>query len=316
MTKSSPTHTSDIPEQEIRQVRSGPVHGLLVLIFRLLLLGVGGTIAALVGIVIAQFYPAPQSQNTPLLERVIESSHDLASDLKRLPELWSGKPEPAPSDAPTAAAAPSAPPASTAPATAPTQLSDAERQQLQAEFNQIQADLQKLNDRAANLEQRTGSTPAGSTVEDRLQNVQQHLSSNASPAPSPAATLAQPLPVPVTTDRTLKVTLPSDTLFNADQKTLRPGTEAVLDNIATELKRYPGMKIQIGAFTDSQGSAAADRDRTFEQAKEIQQYLAGKLNANYHLVVVGYGHSRPLTEGSAPADRQRNRRIEIVIAPK
>ena len=80
MTKSS---TVQATERQTPQRSPGGGRSFLVLIFRLLLLTVGGSFAGLLGVAIAQFYPA-QVQETPVLEKVFQRSEVLIRDIRDL----------------------------------------------------------------------------------------------------------------------------------------------------------------------------------------------------------------------------------------
>ncbi|MBE9179677.1 OmpA family protein [Oculatella sp. LEGE 06141] len=313
MTHSSATHT---PEQQTVELSSGRLRSWLVFIFRLLLLGVSGGFAVLLGIAIAQFFPA-QVQNPPFLERTLLQSDRLINSVRRWPQPWRAAPSPVPSPevAPAASPSVSVPPA--------PPLNDTERQRLQSELSRLEGDLDTLSDRAAALESRLGTSRSTAALEARIQVLQQQLDPNAANAsPDPAAGVVNPTPViPAPTDLsdTLMVTLPSDALFDANSAELRPGSQAILDSIISDLRRYPGATIRIAAFTDTEPEAesngAVDRVRSFEQARLVQQYLSRILGNEYHWVTVGYGQSQPLVDNTTPANRQRNRRVEIAIDP-
>jgi outer membrane protein OmpA-like peptidoglycan-associated protein len=303
MTNSPTTRT---PEST-RPVVAAPTRfnwgrALFTLIFRLLLLGIGGTLAAAVGIAIAQLYPA-QTQEPPLAEKLLQSSDSFLDNLKQLPQTWRGQtPEATPAESQSAPA-----PQVTA---SSSPISDAERQQLQAELTQLQAELQTLTT--------TSTEPLADRVQElqkRIQAIQERLS-NLATAPSSQTFVAPATSSTVNGEKQLMVTLPSDALFSGKETTLRPGTETILNSILTDLQRYPQAAIQVGAHTDNQGSAEADRHRSLEQAKAVQQYLSTQMDETIHWVTVGYGHNRPLVPEDSPENRQRNRRIEIVINPK
>ncbi|NJO40960.1 MAG: OmpA family protein [Cyanobacteria bacterium CRU_2_1] len=315
MTKSSTPPTSDLPVQEpIRQPSSGFGRALLVFIFRLLLLGVGGSLALLIGVAIAYFFPS-QVKDPPLLERILQGSQSLLQNFNQSerrdipPPTTSVSPSPE-SPAPTEA---SPQPSAVAPP-----LTEADRQQVQTELNRIQAQLQQLDSRAAELESLVGTSDPTAPLEERLQTIQRQLTPNAVPPPNdtqtgemyvaPAATISD--------GNLLMVTLPSDALFETNQTMLRSGTDAILDTIITDLQRYPGATIRLIGHTDNQGSAEGDRTRAFDQATAVERYLAGKLGEeDYHWVVISYGSSEPLPTDSTTINPQRNRRIEIVIDP-
>lgn len=331
------------------------MHSLLVWVFRLLLLGVGGSLAGLLGMAIAQFFPA-QTQEPPLLEIILRRSSALMGGIRqpdRDSEVNSARPELPPLAQSPAALTPTTSPTSTATASpSPTvNLSETERENLQAELTALQAELTSLGDRAAELEGQIGSTtPNATTLEARLQTLEQQIDPNAIPSedlasgapdtagasdaagapdaagasgaiafPSPAAT---PISVaPLTTASTLSqsdtlmVTLPSDALFGTNQTGLRPQTQAILDSIATDLQRYEGASIRIAAHTDRQIPAARARTISFEQAKAVEQYLSTLLGDDYHWLVIGYGSNRPLVSGDSATSNERNRRVEITIDP-
>jgi outer membrane protein OmpA-like peptidoglycan-associated protein len=83
-----------------------------------------------------------------------------------------------------------------------------------------------------------------------------------------------------------------------------------------DLQRYPGAAIQVSAHTDRQDTDTNAQHRSLEQAKAVQQYLSTQLDSNVHWVTIGYGHSRPLVASDSLENRQRNRRIEILIKPE
>lgn len=336
MTESSTPPVTEVPKTRRKPVRQrppsyGPGRAILVFIFRLLMLGVSGSLAALIGIAIANLRPG-NIQEPPFAEKLLQGSQALWQGITRLPQSWQPSPSPtstapvlAPtvsSDVPTSLPAPP----DTSPAQpAPVDLTEADRQQVQTELTQIQTELQQLNSRAAELESRVGTANAGNPLEERLQTIEQRLDPDAappSPSPSPAPAenrnfIARATTILSNSGETLTITLPSDALFDADaeQTMLRSETPAILDSITADLQQYPGATIRVVGHTDSQGSSESDRTRSFEQASAVSQYLSEALGEDYRWIVVGVGSSRPLAENTTPINRQRNRRVEIVIDP-
>ncbi|MFM7426619.1 MAG: OmpA family protein [Elainella sp.] len=290
----------------------------LTTLFRLLLLGVGGSITAAVGIAAAQIYPA-QSQKLPLVSELAQQAEaKLAKSLTHLPAplvqllpdslvqpaaMQTGlSQESSPVDAvtPTANASPTA-----------SSLTDTERQQMQTELTQLQAELQTLTSQT--------TEPLAERVEEiqkRIQSIQAKLNAFTAADPQPfVATPSVSTPTAHAGQQPLLVTLPSDALFEMGSVTLRPGTAAILDSILVDLERYNGASIQVAAYSDQQQSADLDRQKTLEQARAVQKYLAGQMDQSIHWVTVGQGHNRPLAPEDSETNRQRNRRIEISILP-
>jgi OOP family OmpA-OmpF porin len=316
VTSVSPANSSTTPLPK----RNWP---LLVFLFRLLLLLVGGGFAWLLGIIIATFYPAAPSE-TPLFEKALRRSGDWVTRIKQLP-----KPPTSPSLSPQAETTPTAPSPIAEVSPLPALTPDQE-QQIEAEVNQLQASAQNLNDRLTALETQLGTNRATEPLENRLAVLTQQLAAAtgkapANEAPATTSTPAVPTIAPVSNainsssadrgDR-LTATLPADLLFkNADVR-LSPEAQTLLDTIANDLQSYPGAAVQIAAHTDDADTPAAKSELSFQRAQIVQQYLANQLGNDYHWVVISYGAAYPLAENNSAANRQRNRRIEIVIDPR
>jgi outer membrane protein OmpA-like peptidoglycan-associated protein len=254
---------------------------LLVSLFRLLLLGVGGTLAAFVGMAIAHFSPST-AQEPPLVEIALRRTQNWFTQVKQqLPQ--------APQSAPVSPTASPATSPTGSPAASPTTpLSNADRTKLEQE---------------------------AAAIQQRLQSIQQQLGSSGGQFNTQPMVATPVTPAVTTTEnQALMVTLPSDTLFDKTQTSLRPEISVILDTVLADLQRYPGAAIQVAAHVDQQGTEAVDRALSFSQAKAVKLYLASKL-PNAQWTAVGYGHSRPLAENANESDRQRNRRIEITVKP-
>jgi len=287
----SPTQATPSPTQPSRSARqSNLALGALTLVFRLLLLGVGGTVAWFVGVAIAQLNPANVT-DPPIMERLIQRTEALED---RRQTLWT-RFRPA-----------SDPRIESAEALEPLDLSDAEQQAAQTELDQLQGELQRLRDRTTLLELELGIAPGVAPVDGRLQQLQQRIDP-ASVSPSTVAGTAG--------EGGLLVTLPSDALFEADGQMLSPSARGILDSIARDLQSYPNAILQVSAHTASDEAADAQRVQSFTQASAVAQYLKRRLGSGYTWLTVGYGNTQPLNaEGST--DPSRNRRIEIRITPR
>lgn len=286
---------------------------LLSLIFRLLLLGVGGGFAWVLGMAIAQIYPSNTAE-MPLAERLVRLTQNLNPSPKRIPET------PIP-----------ALPLPTVTPTPQSKVNPAQKEKLAVDLRQLQGDLNALIGRTAALESQLGSSRPTETLEKRLQLMSGELAvteTAASPTPalpaigsSPtlnpgsANTAPQNTNNPVFGGDALMVTLPSDVLFDAGSISLRAGTSAILDNLVADLRNYEGATVRVGSHTDDAGEAVDNRKVSFARAQAVVQYLSGVLGQKYHWVAIGYGETRPLVDNSSDANQQRNRRIEVAISP-
>lgn len=269
---------------------------LLILIFRLLLLGVGGGLALILGIVLANFYPNPNPEK-PILLRVLE-------------RLDNKTPPTSPNPSPTLV------PDTTNP---PPQLTPVQRQQAQAQLTQLQAQLKALSDGILVLETQLGTSSPNENVEARMQAISLQLqgvtppSSNASSVVNGGANQPAGVSKSLFQGDKLKVTLPSDVLFEESNSILRSEAGLILDKIVTDLRNYPSSTIRIAAHTDATGEPEDNRELSFRRAKAVEQYFASALGKQYRWLVVGYGETRPLVANDSDADQQRNRRVEIAV---
>ncbi len=269
---------------------------LLVLIFRLLLLGVGGGLALISGIIFANFYPNPNPER-PLLFKVLERFYN--------------KTPVAPANASPTAALEST--------NASPQLAPAQKQQVQAQLTKLQGQLKELSDEVATLESQLGTSRPNEALEARLQAIALEIQGVSSPSPSAQSLANSPTNEATTVSASvgqagkLKVTLPSDLLFEPSNSILRSEASLILDKIVADLRTYPSSTIRIAAHTDATGEAEDERELSFRRAKAVEQYLANALGTQYRWLTVGYGQIRPLVPNTTVSNQQRNRRVEIAV---
>ena len=185
----------------------------------------------------------------------------------------------------------------------PSQLSIEQRQQLQSELQQLQLDLQGIRDRTSNLETQLGSDRANVPLEARLAALQGQIQGKSLPNTSVSGSPSD----------AVKVTLPSDSLFKDTDRVLLPEAPVILDAAIADLRNYQDTTIHIAAHTDDTGEAKDNTEKSFLLARTVEQYLSAALGKQYRMVVIGYGESFPLVINDSDINRQRNRRIELIV---
>ncbi|WP_204151179.1 OmpA family protein [Leptolyngbya sp. CCY15150] len=346
---SQPPHDSP-PPQPPPERSPGLLYGLLVLIFRLLLLGVGGSLAVLVGIGVALWRPGTVPDR-PMLEVLfrqvsawrsgewyapVEPESTLPPAIPRLESL------PAPSDVNVSDAEPDS--GETETLEEPLPLDEEEREAVATTVAELQTEVEALGDRLQDLEVQLDGAPRSGPVEERLRRLERRLdpaSAESSsdetagldetadvdgPAEQPAdppARASETEAAPITTTSTpslspdtLRVTLPSDALFQTNDARLVDGAETLLDDIATELQTYPTATIRIGVHTAPTPDSTDGLPLSFARSQQIRDVLAPQLGPSYRLVAIGYGSTRPLILSTDLSAQQRNRRVEITIDPR
>lgn len=228
------THPSTDPATEPTKVatrrRTVGVRPLLVLIFRLLLLGVGSAIALLIGIGLAQFSPgrvddkpfledvlrgvarlrgAPYPEVDPALrspeaprevspsaEPVPEGDTPEAAELEAVPEVGEEAPPNAPAEAAPGTGSGRAPNAEV-----PVRLSPQAQQALQRQLDQLQTEQGNLEAAIARLETQVGIEPSPRPLDERIAELEQRIGRTQqrptpSTAPSSGPSATPPAPAP------------------------------------------------------------------------------------------------------------------------
>jgi len=114
----------------------------------------------------------------------------------------------------------------------------------------------------------------------------------------------------------LKVTFKGDVTFDSNSAAVRPGLYSEIDRVAGVLTQYPDTFIRVEGHTDSQGSEAYNMDLSKRRANAVKNLLAQRGVAESRVEVVGYGETMPVATNDTEAGRQKNRRVEIKIAPQ
>lgn len=292
------------------------VKGLLTWALRWLLLGAGVSGAWVLGLVVAQFFPA-KSVNPPIQEIVLRHGQRTSQKLRRLPQWWAGD-----SGTQDISAAPFVrEPASPSTAPRPIALSEPQREQITVELGAIETDLQRLSDRTSALETQLGMLSPSEPVEQRLETVSSRLNpptdavAESNPSePTAPATAPNPTPTdPLFEMDAYRVTLPGDLLFAPGEAILQSTAQQWLETILSDVGRYPGATILVGSHSDAEPREDQMVDVSFQQAMAVQRYLAERLGeAQYHWVAVGYGDSA-LSESRS---EQPQNWVTIAIVPQ
>ena len=106
-------------------------------------------------------------------------------------------------------------------------------------------------------------------------------------------------------------------LFEFDKAVLRPAAQAALVEAARRLATYRGATVSIDGHTDDVGADAYNLKLSKARADAVRAFLAGKPGVGTLAITTrGLGETRPLVPNDSDANRQKNRRVEIVIRQK
>lgn len=114
----------------------------------------------------------------------------------------------------------------------------------------------------------------------------------------------------------LAVTFKGDVTFDTDSTVVRPGLLSEIDRVATVLNQYPDTYVRVEGHTDSTGSEEYNMDLSTRRANSVKNLLVQRGVADSRIEVVGFGESMSVASNDTEAGRQKNRRVEIKIAPQ
>jgi outer membrane protein OmpA-like peptidoglycan-associated protein len=103
--------------------------------------------------------------------------------------------------------------------------------------------------------------------------------------------------------------------FELGKATLKPESNAILNQIADIMRKYPDYVLSIEGHTDNTGTADVNQRLSESRAKACYEYLAQKGIPVKRLKYKGFGQSRPIADNSTYSGRTLNRRVEFNLTP-
>ncbi|MCL4749369.1 MAG: OmpA family protein [Myxococcales bacterium] len=114
-----------------------------------------------------------------------------------------------------------------------------------------------------------------------------------------------------------EVKLKKQVHFAHDAATIEPDSHALLEEIADVLKnRAEIAKIEIQGHTDNTGSPVYNQRLSQQRADAVRDALVKLGVDGSRLDAKGYGQDKPLVPNVSPANRARNRRVQLMITQK
>ena len=103
--------------------------------------------------------------------------------------------------------------------------------------------------------------------------------------------------------------------FETNKAALKPVAREKLSKLSGVLLGFPGeYKLEIEGHTDSTGSDAHNQKLSQSRAESVRNFLAEQgIPATRIPSTQGYGRTRPIAPNDTRANRERNRRVDIVI---
>ncbi|MFC4629972.1 OmpA family protein [Promicromonospora alba] len=113
-------------------------------------------------------------------------------------------------------------------------------------------------------------------------------------------------------DDDVTVTLASDVLFDSDQHVLSRQARGVVDRAATSIREQADDgDVHVVGHTDDVDTDAYNQTLSERRAESVAQRLRARLGDGFVVTEEGRGEDEPVAEGTSPAARATNRRVEI-----
>lgn len=109
--------------------------------------------------------------------------------------------------------------------------------------------------------------------------------------------------------------MPGHVTFATGQSRIKQDFVPVLSSVARVLRRYDETSIEISGHTDSQGSASSNQVLSSQRAQGVALVLRRHGIAQHRIETRGFGESQPIASNRTAEGRQRNRRVELTLAP-
>jgi outer membrane protein OmpA-like peptidoglycan-associated protein len=114
------------------------------------------------------------------------------------------------------------------------------------------------------------------------------------------------------------IALSSDVLFDFDKAVLRPEATPALEKVAVVIGSYPQATVTVEGHSDNVGADAYNQALSERRANAVQAWLA-QHQVTAPIATKGHGESKPAVPNTNPdgtdnpANRQKNRRVEIIV---
>jgi outer membrane protein OmpA-like peptidoglycan-associated protein len=105
-----------------------------------------------------------------------------------------------------------------------------------------------------------------------------------------------------------------DVLFDFGKFNLRTEAREKLAKLSGIVLGHPSLNLAVEGHTDNVGNDEINQKLSDQRAEAVRGYLIEQGLAPASVTAQGFGKSSPVLDNSTPANRQKNRRVEIVVS--
>ena len=118
------------------------------------------------------------------------------------------------------------------------------------------------------------------------------------------------------TETEVVIQLPGAILFDFDSAAIRADAERALSDVAEVVRAYAKRPVRVEGHTDSIADDDYNQKLSERRAAAVADWLGGHGVERVRVATAGFGEKRPVATNDTSDGRQRNRRVEVVIAKK
>ena len=101
--------------------------------------------------------------------------------------------------------------------------------------------------------------------------------------------------------------------FDPGKASIAGASRGLISALAVLVKQCPGVPIEVGGHTDSQGSERGNKSLSEDRAKAVLVALKQEGVDVATMKAVGYGEEKPIGDNDTDEGREANRRIEFTL---
>ncbi len=113
----------------------------------------------------------------------------------------------------------------------------------------------------------------------------------------------------------VRITMTSQTAFDTNSTTVKPGFYATMDKVSDVVIRYGKTTLTVVGHTDNKGKPEYNQKLSEQRALAVAQYMESKDVNPVRLGTLGKGEGAPIASNDTESGRQANRRVEIYVEP-
>jgi len=106
----------------------------------------------------------------------------------------------------------------------------------------------------------------------------------------------------------------SDVLFDTGQYTLKPAAREKLAKVSGIVLAHPGLRLEVEGHTDSVGTDEFNQQLSERRAATVRDFLVQQGIGINAVSARGFGKTMPVAANDTADGRQRNRRVEMIVA--